>query len=325
MKPEKVRIAGKETPVVLTSRGPKVSESDLIKFEAGLGYTLPIHYREFILCYNGGDPVVGAVNGRDDRTNIPYEHGDAVCTFLKLPTSQGRVKDYEKLIIPAGIPWDLPRNILPIANDAGGNYFVLELGVGEGRVRFLDHEALDTAIGQHRILADDFGDFLARFRSVAEQKAIDELQSTAEARALRKGKFPAPLESQCKRVEREHSSIREWIRAVCLRVFFEKGYLAVHDDDLSRTLLDLAFWLNQSARRISRKTKRSELNGIMECWLQEKKGAFGLTGYAPRFLVEWWTDRLRKGSLAGTDESAQFARKAATELLQKLNAMRLHR
>jgi len=322
MKPEKVRIAGKETPVVLRSRGPKVSESDIIKFEAKLGYKLPSHYREFILCYNGGDPVVGLVKGRDDRTNVPYEHGDAVRTFLKLPTSQGAVKDYEKLTTPAEIPWDLPQDILPIAGDAGGNYFVLELGVGKGRVRFLDHEALDLSIGRHRILADDFRDFLDRFRSVEEQKSMDELQSKAEARALRTGKFPTALELQCKRVESEHPRIREWIRSVCLHVFFEKGYLAVHDDDLSRTLLDLAFWLNQNARRILRKTKRSELNGLMESWLQEKKSTFGITGYSPGFLLEWWTDRLRRGSLEGNAENAQFAWQAAAELLQKLNAMR---
>jgi hypothetical protein len=322
MKPESVRIAGKQTPVVLKSRGPQVSESDITAFEARLGHKLPSHYREFLLCYNGGAPTVGTVKGRDDRRNVAYEHGDAVRTFLKLPTARGKVKDFEKLIAPAEIPWKLPQNILPIADDAGGNYFVLELGLGKGRVRFLNHEAFDEPIEQHRILADDFGDFLDRFRSLEEQKTIDKTESKAEVRALRAGKFPVKLELQCKAIDKEHPRIREWIRTVCLQVFHEKGYFAVHGDDLSRTLLDLAFWVNQTARPAVRKTKSSELTSIIECWLQEKNAAFGLTGYSPGFLLEWWADRLRKGSLEGTSENARFTRKASTELLQMLCAMR---
>jgi hypothetical protein len=69
----RLRIGEKDTPVVLESRGPEASESDVASFEARLGYKLPHDCREFILQYNGGDPVVGVVSGRDDDPDVPYQ------------------------------------------------------------------------------------------------------------------------------------------------------------------------------------------------------------------------------------------------------------
>jgi len=317
----RVRICERDTPVVLESRGPEASESDITKFEAQLGFRLPLDYREFLLRYNGGDPVVGVVYGRDDDPDVPYQSGDAVRYFLKLPTAAGEVSDYEQLRPTAEIPCELPRNILPIAEDSGGNLFVLELGKGAGRIRFWDHESSDEPIDQHRILADSFGDFLTRFRSVEEQEAIDKAEKKAERQALETGDFPAKLAAQCKAVERIQPDIPVWIRKICLKIFEEKGYFAVHDDELSRTLLDLAFWLNQSARVEQRPTKRTEMATIIRLWHREENDAFGLNGYAPAFLAEWWEDRLAKGMLEGTIDNARFTDQSTDALLQKIREM----
>src|SRR5205809_3847462 len=151
-KMEQVKIGGRRTPAVVTSRGPKVSAARIAQFERHLGYSLPPDYREFLLKYNGGDPAVGEVRGRDDRPDVPYQHGDSIRTFLKLSCREGDVSQYEELRAPVEIPWSLPKNLLPIAEDAGGNCFILELGQKGGCVRFLDHEALDEEITHHRVV-----------------------------------------------------------------------------------------------------------------------------------------------------------------------------
>jgi hypothetical protein len=317
----RVRIDEKDTPVVLESRGPEASESDIARFESQLGYKLPLDYREFLLRYNGGDPVVGVVNGRDDDPDVPYQSGDAVRYFFKLPTAAGDVDEYERLLPPAEIPSELPRDVLPIAEDSGGNLFILELGKGAGRIRFWDHESFDEPLEQHRILADSFGDFLTRFRSVEEQEAIDKAEKKAERQALETGDFPAKLAALCNAVEHIQPDVPVWIRKVCLKIFEEKGYFAVHGDELSRTLLDLAFWLNQSARTERRPTKRTEMATIIRLWHREDNDAFGLNGYAPAFLTEWWEDRLAKGMLDGTTDNARFTEQASNVLLQKIREM----
>jgi hypothetical protein len=198
----KVRIGEKDTPVVLESRGPEASESDIAGLETRLGFKLPLDYREFLLRYNGGDPVVGDVSGRDDDPDVPYQSGDAVRYFFKLPTASDDVDEYEVLRPPAEIPCELPRDILPIAEDSSRNLFILELGSKKGCIRFWDHESFDEPVEQHRVLADSFGDFLSRFRTVEEQEAIDRAEKEAERRALETETFPVKLETQCKVVEK---------------------------------------------------------------------------------------------------------------------------
>src|SRR5437899_12283709 len=85
MEAVRVEIAGTIAPVILVSRGPTISEGDIARFEDRLGYQLPEDYREFLLKYNGGLAMVGAVVGRDDDPGAASEHGDAIGTCMKLP------------------------------------------------------------------------------------------------------------------------------------------------------------------------------------------------------------------------------------------------
>jgi hypothetical protein len=316
-----VEIAGRRTPVVLTSRGPELSEADVERFERRLGHRLPADYREFLLNYNGGRPVVGHVIGRDDDPERPYQHGDGVSVFFSLPTESAPVSEYEVLRAPADIPWDYAKDVLPIAEDGGGNCFVYRLGEPKGEIRFLNHEEMDEPVEQHRVMANNFLDLLLRVRSLEEDQAIRKAEWATEKTAIERGKFPSRLEAQCRAVESRQPQIRNWIRMVTLRIFERKGHFSVHDDDLSRLLLDLAFWMHQNARPEERASKRTELATMIMCWHRDSENGFGLAGYAPDFLKEWWTDRLSKGVLEGNVESAHLTAQASGELLQRLRSM----
>lgn len=308
--------------MLLESCGPPLREDDIAKFEERLGYKLPQDYREFLLKYNGGSPVVGDVVGWDDNPDIPYEHGDAINNFLKLPGADSSVEDYDALRTPVELGWDVPGYILPIACDAGGNCFVLELGEGEGVVRFLDHETLDEGpITQQRVIANDFLDLLLRVVSVEEKAAIRRLEAEAERKALAGGDFPRKLESQFQAVEDRCPEIRKWVRLLSLKLFDQKGHFSVHDDDLSRTVLDLAFCLYQNGKEKGVWIKRMELETMILCWWKEADNGFGLSGHASDYLKEWWRDRLATGSLQGTPESARFSREAEERLIHYLTGI----
>jgi hypothetical protein len=322
MEPKRVEVAGTITPVMLRSCGPILSEQDVASFESRLRYKLPQDYREFLLKYNGGSPVVGDVVGRDDDPDIPYEHGDAIDHFVKLPAGNAKVEDYEVLRTPAEIGWDVPDYILPIACDAGGNCFVLEVGRGQGLVRFLDHESLeDRPIARRRVLADSFLDLLLRVVSVEEKTAIRKLELESERKALAVGEFPRKLDAHCRVVEDAYPEIRSWIRAICLKLFDQKGHFAVHDDDLSRTVIDLMFWLYQSARGDAIWIKPTELATMIHCWWQDQDGGFGLRGHAPDFLRQWWTHRFAIGALEGTSEGARLTSEAVDRVIRYLKGI----
>ncbi|MFN7138124.1 MAG: SMI1/KNR4 family protein [Limisphaerales bacterium] len=318
----KVEIAGVQTPVFLESTGPKISSSDISAFEQRLGQKLPADYREFLLKYNGGSPLVGVVNGRDDDPNIPYQYGDAVRGFFKLAAGGVEVPEYERLTLPSDIPWDLPKDIFPIADDAGGNCFVMQLGDPSGCIRFLNHED-DAPIDEHRVVADSFLDLLLRFRSLEEQAAIDAAEKESERRRIMNGPFPPKLDAQCRVVELNNPEVRAWIRLVSLGLFEAKGHFSIHAEDLSRLWIDLLFWVYQTAIAPLRPIKRAELATIVvNCYRDDDPEGYGLNGYAPDFLYEWWDDRLNSGALVPTGNGARLSEAAATAMFDQLKQMR---
>lgn len=315
-----VEIQNRKTPVVLGSRGPVVSETCVARFEVRLGYRLPSDYREFLLKYNGGDPVVGIVKGRDDREDIPYQHGESVRSFLMLAPDEGDVPEFQELKAPTELDWLLPANLLPIADDAFGNSFAIDLESTDGLVRFIDHESLDNDIAQHRVLADSFLDLLLRVVSVEENEARERAEKLRDRRRIEAGEFPSRLAAQIRIVTKQHPEVAAWCRSLSLKLFDAKGHFSVHDDSLSRLLLDLMFWINEIARNTEKPTPRTELAKIIYDWWSEDEDAFGLKGYAPGFVDEWWKDRLSSGALVGDYSAARFSSDASADFLKALQA-----
>ena len=193
---KRVVIGGTKTPVVLEDTGPKPTKRDLAAFETSLGFKLSEDYREFLSKYNGGDPVVGDVRGRDDDPSVPYQHGDSVNSFLKVAVDGKSIPPDALLRTSATRVPPLPADALAIAEDAGGNAFVLTLGERRGEIRFVDHQSSEP-FEKQRVMADSFSDLLQRFRSVEEQKRLDSLESSAEREAIRSGPLPTDVAAQC--------------------------------------------------------------------------------------------------------------------------------
>jgi hypothetical protein len=316
-----VVLHGKTTPLVLTELGPKLSEIDVARFEKRLGHKLPPAYREFLLKYNGGDPVSGEILGRDDDPNAPYEHGDAVRVLYKLPTPEQGVADYETLVAPREHAWELPSDLLPIGDDAGGNAFVLELGSRGCAVRFLNHERLDKPPSEHRVLANDFLDFALRFRSVDEMREIDAAARRAERTALEVGPLPPRLEAQCKYVEGRFPTVRVWLRAACLKVFDAKGHFSLHADDDSMTVFDTFAWLTYLADGEAPQDPEDACARLAATWFAGGTGNFGLRGYAPGFVEDWWKHRVEKGHFERGADGVRLTTAATERLVRHLHAL----
>jgi cell wall assembly regulator SMI1 len=314
-----VEIGGRLTPLVLQTVGPRVSENTIAAFEATLGHKLPPDYREFLLRYNGGIPVVGDVLGRDDRPDVPYQHGDSFRSFLKLPTPEVEVPLYERLQAIIDEDWPLPKSWLPIADDAGGNFFALDLGSDGKLIRFINHESLEEDISNHRVIAEGFLDLLLRVVSVEENAARERAAKSRDRKRLENGPFPSRLSAQLRIVSRFHPEVSSWCRALSLKLFDSKGHFSVHDDELSRLMLDLMFWVNERAHGDGQPTPRTELAKIVYDWWSEAEDAFGLTGYCREYVDEWWKDRLASGALVGDYTAARFGTEASADFLKRLH------
>jgi hypothetical protein len=319
---QRVTLADRITPVFLRKCGPEAPEAEIAAFEESLGYPLPNDYREFLRRFNGGYPIVMVVSGRDDDPTMPYSYGDGVRVFFKLQITARPVGAYERLRSPRDIEeaygWGLPADALRIGQDAGGNMFVMELGHPKHLIRFVDHERLDEPFETHRVIAEGFTDLLMRFRTVEEQAEEDRLEYLAERERIISGAFSDALETQCDAVEQTYRHIRQWIREACLAVFEDKGYFSLHDDARSRMVLDLAFWLRQTASAMMQGDDAISLAAThenLDAWWRSQKGGFGLSGFAPGRLDDWWKDRVNLGVLQIMSDGRARMSTAATEAL----------
>jgi hypothetical protein len=243
--------------------------------------------------YNGGQPVVGDVRGKGDLDNVPYQHGDAVSSFRKLQVEGLRVPRHARLVAPSENVRAMPDHALPIGDDAGGNLFVLFLGRGRGEVRFVDHED-DAPPDQGRLLADDFDDFLMRFKSLEQAAREQDSEYQAERARLETGELPSCLADRCAAVRSRWPDVESWLRRAALNVFEEKGHFSLHDDPTSRAVLDLALWLiEESGDRPA--TEAEVIEAIEDDWLTSE--GFGLSGYAPDFFTDWLADRRASGRI----------------------------
>jgi hypothetical protein len=315
--PIKVTVSGISTPLELEEPGPSLSEVDVDRFEARLGYRLPAEYREFLLKYNAGSPVSGEVRGRDDDRSVPYAHGDAVRTLYKLAPVQEVVPSYEALRTPNEGAWRLPGDVLPIGEDACGNLFVLELGRRGTAVRFLNHERLDEPLEEHRVLADDFLDFTTRFVPLADMRARED----AAREALRTGSLPPKLEAQCEKVEREFPDVRTWIRVACLQVFDVKANFSLHNDRQSRLVFDVAAWLASRADGPVVDGSPESCKALLAPWWRRDVGGLGMSSIAVGFVKNWWDDRLANGRFEPAGKGYRLTPAAEDDLLQQLGAL----
>ncbi|MGH6613467.1 SMI1/KNR4 family protein [Sphingomonas sp.] len=143
---------------LLEMQAPPAPDSNLLKLEALLGASLPESYQAFLRQSDGG-------TFRDDIVAIPGNDTVLNYMFSTVGPDYDIFKEYDNL---RGMD-RIPVQALPIADDPGGNLFLLSVEAdSHGHVFFWDHEH-EPEDGGSRIadfpnmldLADDFAVFIA--------------------------------------------------------------------------------------------------------------------------------------------------------------------
>lgn len=111
----------------------QLTKQDISRTELELGFSLPPQYKEFLLKNNGGYPEPDAFPIQDNPSD---DHG-LVHYFLCIkPGDVYNLVNYATLFLGR-----VPKNLLPIAVDPGGNLICLSVaGADRGRVYFWEHE-----------------------------------------------------------------------------------------------------------------------------------------------------------------------------------------
>jgi len=138
--------------------GPPLTERDVAKLEATLGFRLAAPYRQFLLDNNGGTPV-------PDRVDVPGFGETDVQVFFGI----GRAVEASCISWNLGtLRVRLSNRLVPIACDSGGNVFCLSAGeADEAAILYLDLESvygnLDAKTPTY-VVAPAFQSFIASLR-----------------------------------------------------------------------------------------------------------------------------------------------------------------
>jgi cell wall assembly regulator SMI1 len=140
---------------------PTVDEPSIAAFEAAMGYPLPPDYREFLLRFNGGEPTTPVFRWPDPQGR-KYA-GSSVRYFFSITDNYAfSLADKYSIYARAG---RTPKEMLPIATDAGGNLVLLALaGAQSGKVFFWNHDieglVENPSSPDHlALVANSFGEF----------------------------------------------------------------------------------------------------------------------------------------------------------------------
>lgn len=158
-----------------SNRFGQLTPERLAAFEKHLGTQLPEPYRAHLLAHNGG-----YVDGAREICELHHVYGihDGP-KWARFPDSRA---------IYGGL---VPRNLLPIADDPGGNLLCIVVdGSNRGAVCFWDHERAGNPADSVRELAPDFGAFL---RGLAIKVAIDRGQAAFVREAVDENGLDAPV------------------------------------------------------------------------------------------------------------------------------------
>lgn len=116
----------------IDARGPSLAESDLDRFEDGLGTRLPHDYRRFLLHWNGGAPTPAA-----------FHVGSEISTVSRFYSLGALVPIDDLAMRQIALQRLIPAGLLAIARDVSANLIcVAVLGDDYGRVL---HFAIDRS------------------------------------------------------------------------------------------------------------------------------------------------------------------------------------
>lgn len=115
---------------IINAKDPATSES-ISDFEGKIGSKLPDDYKNFLLKYNGGQPLPNSFKFFSNK-----EDGSSVDRFLSL----GKEKNSNLLKYYNNYKDRIPSDFFPIAHDAGGNLILMGPNSDDNKIYFWDHE-----------------------------------------------------------------------------------------------------------------------------------------------------------------------------------------
>ena len=147
----------------IQNSGEQLNNAALSKFEKQLNIRLPQDYKDFMLKNNGGTPEKDwAFNFVDLMTNTTTS--SVIQSFFVIYEEETHEdNDLRKSYRILQEEGEIPVDILPIADDPGGNLICMCISEKNyGRVFFGDHELEDPKTGYilMNMIADSFSDFI---------------------------------------------------------------------------------------------------------------------------------------------------------------------
>ncbi|WP_067145650.1 SMI1/KNR4 family protein [Pseudotamlana agarivorans] len=111
----------------------KISSKEILEFERQIGFPLPNNYSDFLKINNGGQPEFDSIKvkiGKEIQLwSIKY--------FFGLHNKEYWASMYSTL---KSLKNRIPTEFLPIANDGGGNYYLVNLSKDSfGKIYFWNH------------------------------------------------------------------------------------------------------------------------------------------------------------------------------------------
>jgi hypothetical protein len=285
----------------------------LASVEQELGYKLPAAYVELMKTQNGGIPV-----NTEFPTSEPTSWADDHIAITGI-AGIGRTKTYS-LCGELGSQfmldeWGYPAIGVCICDcpSAGHDMVMLDYSAcgpqGEPTVVHVDQEA-EYAI---TYLAPDFETFIRGLvnEEVYETSAEDLEQ---DLHRVQNGLFsPLLTELIAKQPAADFGAI---IRAICHQLTVEKGFFALHADELSTLLYDVQFLLYSQAQPV---TSKAAYLKIYPSIIALAGSEFSTGGYAPGFIEDWFDKRSAEGQIvANSSGHLAFTEAAEHALRQRL-------
>lgn len=290
------------------------SASDIAQIERELGYKLPASYIHFMQQQNGGIPANTcfptqlATSWSDDHIAITGIMGIGKDKSYSLGGDFGSQFMIEE--------WGYPDIGVVICDcpSAGHDVVMLDYRAcgpdGEPEVIHVDQES-DYEI---TFLAPTFESFIKGLVHEDEYDTSEE-DKILDLEKVEKGEFSPLLAELCSHAT-EVSQLEQKIREIARQIVEEKGFFALHADDLSTLLYDIQFWLYTSSHPDTDREGYLQIYDQMIAFGKE----FGTGGYAPGFITDWLDVRIQAGAIQENGSSLSLSEDALLALMERLRS-----
>ena len=149
--------------MVLINNAEKLSQEDIEEFENEVGINFPEDYKSFMLESNGGTPKENWLYDFFDEVT-EAENTSVIRKFFSLfKDESAKFGNIRKIYNIMTGEETIPADMLPIADDSGGNVIAISLNKADfGYVYFINHEYddLDTGYLVKSKISESFSGFL---------------------------------------------------------------------------------------------------------------------------------------------------------------------